>query len=245
FDAALREIEAAGAARDTHPELFRQWDACRTKKCVHCKASQKKTHNNPDTLTGRCKFYWYELRKAPCTDCGRDDGYSEYDHQEERGEKRHNLGDYCWWVWNGGVEAMRAEAAKCVPRCRNCHQMQPSNNKYKRKYATLDDMPTDTPAQRIKKHTRRYLDEKIAFVDERKLAIGECAECELRVTPATCHVFAFAHMDASTKTRGVAQLCNSHASLPTARPALEEEMGKCRLLCAVCHSKETRARNIV
>lgn len=70
-----------------------------------------------------------------------------------------------------------------------------------------------------------------------------CAECDYQVLPERCHVFVFAHIDAATKTKSVAQLCNQHNTLKTAQTGLEEEMAKCRLLCAVCHSKETRDRN--
>ena len=243
FDAALARIREEDATSESHPHLFAELDACRTKKCTRCKESMRRTQNNPNTLTGQCKFFWYELREVPCHDCKRDDGFTEYDHQADRGPKIHNVGDYSWWIWHGGVEAMRAEAAKCIPRCRNCHQLQGSNNKYKRKYATLEEMPTETRAQRIAKHQRMVIDEKIAFVDARKMEIGKCADCELAVWPEACHIFVFAHIDASTKTEGVARICNRHHKLETARPMLEEEMAKCRLLCCVCHSKETRERN--
>lgn len=237
FDEILRQLEND----ETSEELGQRLDTLRTKKCFDCRKRMQSYQANPNTTTGQCRALWYSLRCAPCADCHRADGFSEYDHVE--GEKIHNLGDYMWWVWNGGVEAMQAEAKKCVPRCRNCHSMQHSGNKYKRKYATIEEMPTNTPQERIAKLTRTYLDEKIAFVDSHKLRLGACADCRMGVTESSCHVFVFAHRDATSKTKSVAQLCNNHATLPTTRPALEAEMAKCRLLCAVCHSKETRERN--
>ena len=245
FDTVAQSIAEEGATRQSHPELFCRLDACRTKTCMRCKNIERKGRMNPTTLAGQCRELWYELRNAPCVDCGRADGYSEYDHQEDRGGKIHNLGDFMWWKWNGGVEVMTAEATKCVPRCRNCHQMQPSNNKYKRKFGTLDEMPTDTLDQVRAKHGRRYIDEKIAFVDECKMQIGACAECEFEVTSDSCHVFAFAHIDAGTKKMSVSAICMTRQCLKRAKPALVEEMAKCRLLCAVCHSKETRMRNTI
>lgn len=245
FDAALSEIEAAEATRETHPKLFARWDNCRTSRCKLCKEKYRKLVANANSAVGQCRELWYELRKAPCVDCGRDDGYSEYDHQLERGDKVHNVSDYGWWKYNGGVEAMQAEAAKCVPRCRNCHSMQPSHNIFKRKYASVDDMPSGTMDELRAKFGRRYMDDKLAFVNARKMQIGACDECRLNVMPESCHVFAFAHLDASLKKKSVAKLCNSRASLPSTQAALEEEMGKCRLLCSVCHSIETRARNTV
>ena len=243
FDATLVAIEASGATRETHSELFERWDKCRTAQCTKCREVNLRNNANEATKAGECRAFWYELRKAPCVDCGRADGYSEYDHQADRGTKVHNVGDWKWWKHHGGVPAMRAEAAKCDPRCRNCHQMQPSHNVYKRKYATPGDMPTDTMDQKRAKFGRQYMDDKIGFVNARKLEIGACAECETKVTSEACHVFAFAHIDAATKLKSVSQLCNTRASLPSTRSALEAEMAKCRLLCAVCHSKETRVRN--
>lgn len=240
FDQALAAISSA--TTETHPELFAKLEIVRTKKCKECRIRIKAYQSNPNTTTNKCRQYWYTLREAPCYDCGRDDGFSEYDHVQ--GEKMHNLSDYMWWVWNGGVDAMKAEAAKCVPRCRNCHSMQSSGNKYKRKYATIEEMPTDTNQQRIAKLTRQYIDEKIAFVDSHKLRLGGCEDCSATVTPESCHVFVFAHRDATTKVKSVAQHCNTHATLKRLQPVLEQEMEKCRLLCSVCHSKETRDRNV-
>ena len=138
---------------------------------------------------------------------------------------------------------MKAEAAKCIPRCRNCHQMQQTNNKYKRKYETIEEMPRRTKNEIIATYSRRYIDEKIAFVDGIKLEISKCNQCSLSVTKENCHVFCFAHIDARTKKKSVAVLCNSRATLKTTKPAILEEIAKCRLLCAVCHSLETRERN--
>jgi hypothetical protein len=245
FDRMFEKIVASNAARETHPILFEQWDGCRTSTCKKCREIDKRVNDNEDTAAGKCRAFWYELRQAPCVDCGRADGYSEYDHQAERGEKVHNVSHWEWWKCHGGVEAMRAEAVKCDPRCRNCHQMQPSHNIYKRKYASLDEMPTDTMDQKRAKFGRQYMDDKLCFVNVRKLSIGACAECEISVTPESCHAFAFAHVDASTKVASVSTLCNSRASLPSTMCALDEEMSKCRLLCSVCHSKETRYRNSI
>ena len=138
FDEVLSHILASDATRESHPDLFAAWDEVRTSQCVSCREYHRSYVADEETTAGQCRALWYELRKAPCVDCGRDDGFSEYDHQADRGEKVHIVGDWNWWKWNGGVEAMRLEATKCEPRCRNCHQLQPSNNAYKRKYPTLE-----------------------------------------------------------------------------------------------------------
>lgn len=96
FDDSLSKIEDAGATRESRPQLFQEWDLYRTFTCKVCRDIDRKVRENPDTIGGQCRSFWYELRQAPCVDCGRADGYSEYDHQSDRGDKVHNLSHYMW-----------------------------------------------------------------------------------------------------------------------------------------------------
>lgn len=121
--------------------------------------------------------------------------------------------------------------------------MQPSHSKFKRKYATWQEMPTNTSTEKIARLHRRYMDDKYAYVNARKVALESCEQCGVDVTEATTHCFDFAHKDAATKLAGVSSLCQSRQTLATARPLLDAEMAKCRLLCGPCHQAETRARN--
>ena len=75
--------------------------------------------------------------------------------------------------------------------------------------------------------------------------LGECACCFRLVTPETCHAFPFAHLDAAKKKDAVGALVQSRANLATVRSRILTEIGRSRLLCAVCHQKETRQRNTV
>ena len=106
-------------------------------------------------------------------------------------------------------------------------------------------MPKGTQDEKRAKLTRQYMDDKLRFVNARKCSIGACAECDMAVTESTCHAFSFAHVDASSNTTSVSKLCNGHATLASTEAELEAEMERCRLLCAVCHSRETRDRNTV
>ena len=147
---------------------------------------------------------------------------------------------------------MRKEKEKCLPRCIMCHQLQPTHSKYKRKYASLDDMPVNTPSEKTAKIHRRYKDEKYAYVLKRKIEIGMCMGCSTPVTESTAICFDFAHNDATTKKGkqdSVSNVCNSRISMKTCKPRLDELMGtmttaaECRLLCKRCHKSETLARN--
>ena len=243
FDAVLAEIEAEGATRETHPRLYARLDAVRAKRCLACRAAVARSAENPATVKGQCRVVWRELRARPCVDCGRDDGV-QLDHIAERGAKVRKVSDVDWWAVHGGVEAMRAEAEKCEPRCANCHRLQPTHSAYQRKHATVEEMPETTTLERILKRSRRYKDEKLAYVLARKLSLGACADCGLRVTAEAAHVFEFAHRDAAQKRSSVSRYCTDRKSLAGARPLLDAEMDKCRLLCACCHARETRERHI-
>jgi hypothetical protein len=90
---------------------------------------------------------------------------------------------------------------------------------------------------------------KQQYVDERKLVIGECAECAREVTPETVAAFDFNHLDPSKKNKGglfgesgggVSGLANNDvkaASLENAKGLLDAEMDPemCNLLCCNCH----------
>ena len=250
FDEAVREIESIvsegmNATRETHPDLFTKLDAHRTERCKGCRDSLKRSQQNPATKVGQCRAYWYKLRTVECAECvleGKWDerNHSEYDHQSDDGPKVHKISDYSWWACNGGVEAMRAEVLKCIPRCAWHHRMQQTHSIHKRKFETLEEMPTVTHAQKKAKLQRGYMDKKYAYVNARKMEIGKCADEECThptVVEGMEYLFDFAHLDASTKTKGwkgsVSKICNSSRTLKTCIPYLEKEMSAStsRLLC--------------
>lgn len=237
FDAIGRRIRDEGAT----PELLRELDACRPKKCRKCRIVQKLCDVKPTTLKGRTRAYWHEISTGDCPRCGKQNVPIEWQH--ERGEFVHSLGDHAFWAVNGGVEAMQAEQSKCDPMCRNCSLMRPQHAKFRRKYTTLHDMPQDTEAQKQAFRDRRICDEKYDYVDRIKCGIGSCAECGLRAQQGRLHVLAFAHKDAAELTDHISEMCRSRRKLESARKEIDEEIAKCRLLCQTCHQIETRERN--
>lgn len=237
FDAIGVRIEKEGLT----DELRAQLDDVRPQKCKSCRIVQKKSDIKEDTVKGACRAFWYQLRSAPCVDCGRADGFSEYDHI--RGNKVHCLSDYSWWVTRGGVEAMQIEAEKCEPRCRNCHMMRENMCIFQTQYGSWEDMPDTTLAEHRAKRERRQIFEKDTYINQIKARHAACAECAIQVKDYAFHVFVFAHIDAKEKACNVADLRKSRQSLHTAKPLIDREVERCRLLCQVCHSKETRSRN--
>lgn len=217
----------------------------RLRMCIRCRDIARRSSSKETTVTGRLRQKWRELREVPCRDCGRADGTTQYDHQESMGHKVACVSDVTYWSCHGGVEAMVEEAKKCVPRCGYCHALQPTHDKFRRKYATWHEMPTATLKERIARHHRKYRDEKMAYVDARKMRIGACEECGRAPREGATHCFEFAHRDAATKEDSVARLCNSRVSFESSLARLDREMDRCRLLCGACHTNETRARNRV
>ena len=201
-----------------------------TTTCNNCKASQKKTQENPTTVNGKCREWWQNWKKThPCEHEGGCDYPEDWrliqaDHIEPKAKKRkrtgesgHKLSDYKWWACNGGVEAMVEEAKKCQALCIFHHRI-------KTKDETQDQ-------------TRKNVVEKRAIINEKKRERGECLKCEMKCVEGNEFLFDLDHRDPEKKTTRVSNLVNkSWGSFNTQLPA---EMAKCDLLCCWCHTIKT------
>ncbi len=78
----------------------------------------------------------------------------------------------------------------------------------------------------------------INFGYAKKLEIGSCAECHIKVTSKTLCCFDFDHIDPSTKLGTV----SSMISMRKDRNMILNEINKCRLLCCKCHTLHTRTQ---
>ena len=74
---------------------------------------------------------------------------------------------------------------------------------------------------------------KKAFKDAIKLAIGKCVDCGLQVTLERTCCFDFDHINPEDKDYGISLM--KYVKFET----IEEEIMKCRLLCAKCHRIRT------
>lgn len=97
-----------------------------------------------------------------------------------------------------------------------------------------------------------YVDNiKLNYVNQHG-QVGQCEDCDLKVVPrgsewdprhtAYPHVFQFAHRSELDKKDGVAKLVNSRRSFKTAKPLINKEIERCRILCMCCAKTETDAR---
>ena len=238
-----KAVDDAVSALDGSPEKESALEKVRKNNCSHCRGVASKSMKALTSKIGMCRAYWMSIRDEACVDCGVT-GIAEFDHIVPA-TKVEKLGSYVWWSNHGGVDAMRAEKAKCVPRCRMCHDMQPTHTKFQRKYATTAEMPTTTYRERECKRFREYSDVKYMHVVNKKKSIGACQECGLAFDETRPHLFHFAHLDASTKEHSISDLCRDRYCPATRIPVIDAECAKCRLLCASWHKEGTRTRNMV
>lgn len=168
-----------------------------------------------------------------CIECGDESGILEFDHEDratKTGHVSHYLGK-CEW------EKAKAEAAKCVVRCRGCHR---TKSRRLMEGPPAWRLPYDAAKERKRADARKRSAVAVLQGQQRlrnaKLTAGECALCHKCCTPDSVNNFEFDHTDPSTKT----------ANLGTIVCATDErfykEYAKCRLLCTVCHYKCTMSQ---
>ena len=85
-----------------------------------------------------------------------------------------------------------------------------------------------------KRLDKSYQTKRRKFVNDEKLRRGSCLHCGLQVTLENAVAFDFDHIDRATKRKKVSLLCAS-ASFD----AINDELSKCVLLCAICHRIKT------
>ena len=248
--------------------LLEELGVVRTKTCKTCRLIRKKTEENPDSKKGACKRKWYELKEQleemGCVECGWNGiDAMTLEHTDPSKKKRDKngdpvcLGDYIKWTTLGGPAAMQAEfdMESTVPMCLNCQFMAPTHNAMKPKLDpdTLPTVrPTDDPVAYEKKRKLTELRKKQKYVDDKKLAVGGCAECWMTVVPfgseytpghsAYPHAFQMAHRSELDKERCVGKIVHDSRSFKTAKPELDLEMARSRLLCQNCGHVETQER---
>ena len=248
--------------------LLEELGVVRSKQCQTCRLSRKKTGEKPTTKLGACRAKLHELQaqlqELGCTECGWhgiDAMTFEHTKREEkmRDAKGNpvNLSEYPKWIRLGGPAAMQAEfdQPSVVPMCFNCQSMQPTHSAMKPKLdpETLPEVSqiVDRAAYN-KKHHLTEKRKKQNYVDGKKLGVGECAECWMRVVPfgsayapghsAYPHAFQWAHRSELDKGQSVSKIVASAQSFDTAKPKLDQDMGRSRMLCMNCGHVETQAR---
>ena len=75
--------------------------------------------------------------------------------------------------------------------------------------------------------------ERMDYVKQRKIAIGQCADCSMPCDEYTHVCFAFDHLDPTTKSFGLSRAHNHTYE------QIDREIDKCELVCHNCHAIRT------
>jgi hypothetical protein len=135
---------------------------------------------------------------------------------------------------HASAEKLAAELNKVQLLCGFCHRL--------KTYGDMQIKKIVRDQSRV--HLRRQYNirqRNMAFVNQVKLEIGGCQECNRKVTsldPALCSCFEFDHVDRTTKIDGISAMANGGRSIDV----IKREIAKCRLLCVNCHKKHTRVQ---
>ena len=284
---AAKDGDAFLTARETIATLA-------TTKCATCRESIFKSDANPKTKLGACRAEWERLKAevfATCRACGatraveadHGDAYAANakahaemvaTHGEEAADAAYpaterklcSLSATHYWSCHGGVEAMRAEAAKCAPLCRMCHTLDPSSNSAPenaggRVKAAASEYETNEQ-RRAAVNRAGCREDKRNYVNGIKREVGACERPDCprdgpsggRCVAGFEACYDWDHVDPTTKGRCIAKIANDCRSLPTAKRELLQELGlppdfdvdtddippvaerRCRLLCRNCHN---------
>jgi hypothetical protein len=177
---------------------------------------------------------------------GKEVAERKYPEEERKLEK---VSSYHKWAEPsmGGVEGMRAEAAKCDPLCSMCHALDPSSNQSNERRADPAKVKRenyDTDEQfRLARNSTKYRMEKRDYVNGLKRAVGRCERPDCpRDGPSggVCKVgyeqcYDWDHIEEEDKGRGIGEIVHDCRCLATAKPEIDTERPKCRLLCRNCH----------
>lgn len=89
----------------------------------------------------------------------------------------------------------------------------------------------------MKRAQKRLAAANRQYINETKLAIGECQMCGLKCISENLRYFDFDHKDPLTKKGRVGAMTSR------ARRVIAEEIEKCQLLCKKCHKDRTAMEN--
>jgi hypothetical protein len=237
-------------------------------RCQRCRDGRKRAQSRPESAVQQCKEEWEQMKAtqfSKCGECGcthavEANHLKEYAenaklhaaHAKVHGEqaadeeypaskrKLKELSDYTFWSRPkfGGVEGMRAEAAKCAPLCRMCHALDPSSTSAKENRADPAKVEREDKTQEQFKKARtcaRYNKEKRDYVNKLKLLVGMCERRDCPCDGARIgglviqgfeQCFDWDHVDERTKGRGISAICSKYRRcLRTAKREIHAELG--------------------
>lgn len=157
-----------------------------------------------------------------CHDCGETDWILlESDHTRDDKATRQSTGLKIRTITKQPTLLKVAlEVLKCETVCVMCHR---------RRTHARHTHTTKGSIKRLKK-------ERHDFVNQKKVEIGKCSTCPLKVDVNEPFLFDWDHINPETKTKSISDMCGG--TFPMKQ--IEAEIAKCRLLCCKCHRRHTR-----
>ena len=210
-------------------------------ECVQCHTDRALEANHMPSFSERAKAHAVMVKTH-----GRDVADA---HHPPQTRKLGQLSQPHHWTSErkGGIEAMRRELQKCEWLCACCHALDTSSPSAPDNAADPTTVKREDYTTQHKFAVARYSagsrQEKRAYVNALKRDTGGC---ERRDCPhdgpngGACDegfeaCFDWDHQDEVQKTASVSQLVNNAKSFATAKPLIDVEVRKCRLLCCNCH----------
>ena len=169
------------------------------------------------------------FQNQSCIDCGEKNWkLLENDHISNDKSKDSNGNSIRTISNNSTVSDVINEIKKCEPVCIWCHRKR-THAKFslepKRSYSNLS--------------VDKYKQQRRGVSNQKKLEVGSCVSCNIKVNVGEEYLFDWDHIDPETKQDCVSNL------IKDLKPNTEiiEEIKKCQLLCCKCHRLKNRVDN--
>jgi hypothetical protein len=159
-------------------------------------------------------FYINSKKNKCCIDCGENNfEVLEFDHRDPS-QKVKEVPLFT------NIEDMKKEIDKCDLRCVRCHAIKTHENNYLKRTGM--------------NYNKQYRDRNREYMEKIKIKIGGCEICKW-FDINNLSALQFDHLDRENKITEVSKLIGN----PTSLKKLQDEIDKCRLLCANCHKLHT------
>lgn len=208
---------------DGNPEYFKDYYA---EHADEKRAYSRAVSRRRSAEWARVKAELVATMGGACVDCGKTDPrVLEFDHVVPADKT-----GYVSVIFqkHGDGDVLRAEAAKCVLRCVNCHQVKTLTDGDRHHHRP--ELSTKPKNQASRKwHAQWFARNKATLLARLGSRCMHCGETDPRVLH-------FDHIDPNTKAGHVTTLANAYG---VDSERVRAEVDKCQLLCGNCHRLRT------
>lgn len=131
---------------------------------------------------------------------------------------------------NGQTSKAEEEALKCQVRCVGCRRKRSALMLPRREFVPSSDPVKNKQRLVAREHFAKRCAHGKQRMNDAKIAIGRCEECNRPCTQETLLGFDFNHRDSNNKTCEISRLLKENDA------RFYAELPKCHLLCRGCHN---------